>query len=347
MTKFKSIFLTILLITTSIACTVTTSAAVSATKNDVATIYINDTSDDIFKSISLGAPITAKVGDILEIAVTAKATSDIVDFSGLHLSTYINQESPDGLNEYSTNNVLNYTNKYYSDNTYYRTFSTNAESTIINPVDLPSDRSEFVYTMSNIKNIGNFTETQNLYTFTVKVENTGDCYIHTVVYEVDHLNSDYTFESDTNLLDIHTTVNPIIQTETTSAPTTSPTTAPTTIPTTVPTTEPITEPAVPIPTVHETIVPPTESTEPSTTATSYDITEPTEPTDIKNSSPETKLPTTVATPDTATPDSTKNSKTTSGLVATGDSPFVNLAVLTIIIATAIIIITKRKQHINK
>lgn len=281
MKKIKSIVLAGLIAISSFAGIITASAAPISDDN-TANFYITDSIDGDSVTSASEPSFTANVGDIVEISVSAKSTSDITDFCSIDIRTFFNQSSCDSHNTYDGNGILSYT-KGYDDNSFYKLYDGFKNASIItNPDDehYPSTRNSFIYTLSSARNSGDFSSSQVLYRFTLEVTKSGDSYVNTTIRDIAHDYPDEYLKSEPNLLKTYTTMSVIKQAE---KPTTEPvTTEPVTDP--VPTeTEPDTEPA-------------STETEPITTEPTSTATEPTEettvPTDIPTNPTETTVPVT-------------------------------------------------------
>lgn len=286
MKKIKSIVLAGLIAISSFAGIITASAAPISDDN-TANFYITDSIDGDSVTSASEPSFTANVGDIVEISVSAKSTSDITDFCSIDIRTFFNQSSCDSHNTYDGNGILSYT-KGYDDNSFYKLYDGFKNASIItNPDDehYPSTRNSFIYTLSSVHNSGDFSSSQVLYRFTLEVTKSGDSYVNTTIRDIAHDYPDEYLKSEPNLLNTYTTMSVIKQAE---KPTTEPTTEPVT-------TEPVTDP---VPTETESV--PTEpastETEPITTEPTSTATEPTEettvPTDIPTNPTETTVPVT-------------------------------------------------------
>lgn len=282
MKKIKSLLLTALLVTSTFTCAITASAATTPDSKQ-ATVHLNDkTIDAINTTDPNGTTFNANVGDTIEVTVTASATPDAPKFMGIWVETYFNQSSSTSMERYANGNTFEFTDTYYSPNSPCKVTKPMDTLVIINPKALPSDKSSFTYTMSGAENVADFSGTNLLYSFTVKVKEASTSYMTTVVHNANFINEDNQTENDYKALGVKTSVKVVKQAEVT---TTEPTTAPPATqdtPTEV-TTEPTTEPIATESTVESTATEPTEvTTEPTeiTTEPTEVTTEPTEPTTV-------------------------------------------------------------------
>lgn len=345
MKKFTSILLTGLLAVLGITSITASAATDDTTSDDVANIYVTDSYTDETDVPSPDSPaLTAHVGDIVEVQVSCIATSDIKDFTSYDVRTYINQPSATERNRKITGNEgLLFKENGYGDGTFFTLCEDLSRASVVtNPHEdskFPINHNDFIYTCSNARNIGNFSEYVQLYTFTLEVVKPGNNYINTIIQEIARIYEDKGLAADNYLLKSNTTVSilkkaekPTVEPEPTTM--TEPVTEPTvtepiesipTVPDTEPTTSPVTEPIItepvetdPVPTTEPveteptteeipTEVVPTNSeptSEPVTEpATSEPVTEPIE-TEPVTSTPVTDPVTTVDPTKTTVPDTT-------------------------------------------
>lgn len=282
MKKIKSIVLAGLIAISSFTCIITASAAPISDDN-TANFYITDA----IKGDSIVSPsepsFTANVGDIVEISVSAKSTSDITDFCSIDIRTYFNQSSGNSYDTYDDNGILLYT-KGYDDDSFYKLYDGFKNTSVVTNPDnehYPSTRNSFIYTASSAYNSGDFSSSQVLYRFTLEVTKPGDNYVNTIIRDIAHNYPDEHLKSEPNLLNTYTTMSVIKPAET---PTTEPTTEPVT-------TEPVTDP-VPTETEPDT-KPASTETEPIETEPTSTETEPTEETTVPVDIPTNPTGTTV------------------------------------------------------
>lgn len=281
MKKFTSILLTGLLVVSSLTGVTAFAAADDTTSDDVANIYVTDSYTDETDVPSPDSPaLTAHVGDIVEVQVSCIATSDITDFTSYDVRTYINQPSATERNRKITGNEgLLFKENGYGDGTFFTLCEDLSRASVVtNPHEdskFPINHNDFIYTCSNARNIGNFSEYVQLYTFTLEVVKPGNNYINTIIQEIARIYEDKGLAADNYLLKSNTTVSILKEAERPTEPEpTTEITEPVTQPTTM--TEPVTEP---------TVTEPIESTPtvPDTEPTTSPVTEPieTEPTDTE------------------------------------------------------------------
>lgn len=282
MKKFTSILLTGLLTVLSLTSMTASAATGDTTSDDVANIYVTDSYIDETDVPSPDSPaFTAHVGDIVEVQVSCIATSDIKDFTTYDVRTYINQPSATERNRKITGNEsLLFKENGYGDGTFFTLCEDLSRASVVtNPHEdskFPINHNDFIYTCSNARNIGDFSEYVQLYTFTLEVVKPGNNYINTIIQEIARIYEDKGLAADNYLLKSNTTVSILKKAEkpTEPEPTTvepQPTTEitePVTQPTTM--TEPVTEPTVTEPIESIPTVPDTEPT------TSEPVTEPIE-----------------------------------------------------------------------
>lgn len=214
MKKIKSILLAVIIATSCFAGTITTSAA---TTNDTAYIYVTDsysTPEEDYPAapIPSSPTLTAKVGDIIEVTVTAKATTEIKNFCCLWMMTFFSQSSTGAPQKYREMPPIEewplvYTNKYYSNGTISdcKYFDKGLVVTLPGSADTSSDRYHYGYTMSSADNIADFTDTVTMYKFTLEVQKSGKTFINTTNCECGYfINDDVVGTPD--LLNIKTSV---------------------------------------------------------------------------------------------------------------------------------------------
>ena len=221
MKKIKSIMLAGLIAISSFAC-ITTASAASTSGDNTANFYITDSIEGDSIISSSEPSFTANVGDIVEISVSAKATSDIIDFCAIDIRTFFNQSSSDSHNTYDGNGILTYT-KGYDDDSFYKLYDGFKNASVItNPDDehYPSTHNSFIYTLSSARDSGDFSSSQVLYSFTLEVTKPGDSYVNTIIRDIAHDYPGEHLKSEPYLLSTYTTMSVIKQVET---PTTDPT----------------------------------------------------------------------------------------------------------------------------
>ena len=281
MKKIKSLLLASLFVISSLTCAITASAE-TMTDDDTTYIYVTDAESehatDYPTPETPSAPaLTAKVGDIIEVTVTASPTSDITKFAGFWMETHFGQSGPGMHDDAIEDKTLAFTGAYYNDGMLSQPAYDNGTSVVTHPDPFAtsSDSSYYAYTVSSAYNICNYSKPRAMYTFTLEVKKPGSTYINTSEHEIIIFDETDTAVSKTELLDTKTSVAIVGHIDTPTEPTTVETEPVTTEPVTEPvTTEPVTEP-----TEEASTAPVTEPTtsEPyieSTTIVTEPVTEP-------------------------------------------------------------------------
>lgn len=211
MKKIKCLLLAGIIATSCFAGTISTSAATKA--DDTAYIYVTDVesehSSDYPVPETPSAPaLTAKVGDIIEVTVTASPTSDITKFAGFWMTTYFSQSAPGMHDKAIDDKTLAFTGAYYDDGMLAKPAYENGASVITNPDPFAtsSDRSSYIYTVSSAYNICDYSKPRVMYTFTLEVKKSGSTYINTTEHEIIIFDETDTAVSKTELLDTKTSV---------------------------------------------------------------------------------------------------------------------------------------------
>lgn len=214
MKRIKSLLLASLIVISSLVGITTVSAATLG--DTTANLYVSDTIEGTPAQTPAEPAVTANIGDIIEVSVTAKAKKDITDICSIDIRTYFNQLSSDSYETYGGNGVLKYTNIFYGDGSFYQTYNFANVSTITNPnmETYPSDRNSFIYTMSSAYNKGDFTSALTLYSFTLEVVESGDAYINTAIRDLAHAYPGQSLKQENDLLDVTTVINVVKQAET-------------------------------------------------------------------------------------------------------------------------------------
>lgn len=350
MKKIKSLLLASLFVISSLTCALTASAE-TITDDDTAYIYVTDVesehaTDYPTPETPTSPALTAKVGDIIEVTVTATPTTDIVKFAGFWMTTYFGQSAPGMHDDAIEDNALELTGAYYDDGMLSQPAYDNGTSVVTHPDPFAtsSDSDYYAYTVSSAYNICNYSKPRAMYTFTLEVKKPGSTYINTTEHEIIIFNENNKPVSNTELLDTKTSVAVVGHIDTPTEPTTVETEPVTTEPITEPvTTEPITDPIVTEPTTEpittETVTEPTEETptvpvtesvtsepyvEPTIIVTEPVTTEPvTEPTEETSTAPVTE-PVTEPTEITTTEPVTVPTTTESATDPTEDRPTVSV-----------------------
>lgn len=227
MKKFTSILLTGLLAVLSLTSMTASAATGDTTSDDVANIYVTDSYTDETDVPSPDSPaLTAHVGDIVEVQVSCVATSDIKDFTSYDVRTYINQPSATERNRKITGNEgLLFKENGYGDGTFFTLCEDLSRASVVtNPHEdskFPINHNDFIYTCSNARNIGNFSEYVQLYTFTLEVVKPGNNYINTIIQEIARIYEDKGLAADNYLLKSNTTVSILKKAEKPTEPTTA------------------------------------------------------------------------------------------------------------------------------
>ena len=213
MKKIKSLLLTGIIAASCFAGTISTSAA---TTDDTAYIYVTDVNSENITDYPVpetpSAPaLTAKVGDIIEVTVNAKATTEIKDFTAFWLMTYFGQEKP-GDHERIEDNPLAYTDKYYDGGVVAQLapFDNTMIITAPDPTELSPYYSHFGYTLTcpftAPYNFCDLSDTVALYKFTLEVKKGGKMFINTTNHEAVYWDENYEGVDDADLIDVKTSV---------------------------------------------------------------------------------------------------------------------------------------------
>ena len=213
MKKIKSLLLAGIIAASCFAGTISTSAA---TTDDTAYIYVTDVNSENITDYPVpetpSAPaLTAKVGDIIEVTVNAKATTEIKDFTAFWLMTYFGQEKP-GDHERIEDNPLAYTDKYYDGGVVAQLapFDNTMIITAPDPTELSPYYSHFGYTLTcpftAPYNFCDLSDTVALYKFTLEVKKGGKMFINTTNHEAVYWDENYEGVDDADLIDGKTSV---------------------------------------------------------------------------------------------------------------------------------------------
>lgn len=211
MKKIKCLLLAGIIATSCFAGTISTSAATKA--DDTAYIYVTDVESkhatDYPTPETPSAPaLTAKVGDIIEVTVTASPTSDITKFAGFWMTTYFSQSAPGMHEDAIEDKTLAFTGAYYNDGMLTQPAYDNGTSVVTHPDPFATscDSSYYAYTVSSAYNICNYSKPRAMYTFTLEVKKPGSTYINTTEHEIIIFNENDKSVSITELLDTKTSV---------------------------------------------------------------------------------------------------------------------------------------------
>ena len=213
MKKIKSLLLAGIIAASCFVGTISTSAA---TTDDTAYIYVTDVNSENITDYPVpetpSAPaLTAKVGDIIEVTVNAKATTEIKDFTAFWLMTYFGQEKP-GDHERIEDNPLAYTDKYYDGGVVAQLapFDNTMIITAPDPTELSPYYSHFGYTLTcpftAPYNFCDLSDTVALYKFTLEVKKGGKMFINTTNHEAVYWDENYEGVDDADLIDVKTSV---------------------------------------------------------------------------------------------------------------------------------------------
>ena len=211
MKKIKCLLLAGIIATSCFAGTISTSAATKA--DDTAYIYVTDVESE--HSIDYPVPETpsvpalkAKVGDIIEVTVTASPTSDITKFAGFWMTTHFSQSGPGMHKNDIEDKTLAFTGAYYNDGMLTQPAYDNGSSVVTHPDPFAtsSDSSYYAYTVSSAYNICNYSKPRTMYTFTLEVKKPGSTYINTTEHEIIIFDENDKSVSITELLDTKTSV---------------------------------------------------------------------------------------------------------------------------------------------
>lgn len=211
MKKIKCLLLAGIIATSCFAGTISTSAATKA--DDTAYIYVTDVESEHYTDYPMpetpSAPaLTAKVGDIIEVTVTATPTTDIVKFAGFWMTTYFGQSGP-GINDDAIeDNALELTGAYYDNGMLTQPAYDNGSSVVTHPDPFAtsSDSDYYAYTVSSAYNICDYSKPRAMYTFTLEVKKPGSTYINTTEHEIIIFDENDEPVSITELLDTKTSV---------------------------------------------------------------------------------------------------------------------------------------------
>lgn len=211
MKKIKALSLAGIIATSCFAGTISTSAATKA--DDTAYIYVTDVesehSTDYPTPETPSAPaLTAKVGDIIEVTVTATPTTDIVKFAGFWMETHFGQSAPEMHEDTIDDKTLAFTGAYYDGGLLAIPAMQDGISVITNPepFETSSDNSFYVYTASSAYNNFDYSKAKTMYKFTLEVKKPGKTFINTTKHEVILFNKNGRAVLRPELLDIRTSV---------------------------------------------------------------------------------------------------------------------------------------------
>ena len=211
MKKIKCLLLAGIIATSCFAGTISTSAVTKA--DDTAYIYVTDVESE--HSIDYPVPETpsvpalkAKVGDIIEVTVTASPTSDITKFAGFWMETHFGQSAPEMHKDVIEDKTLAFTGAYYNDGMLSQPAYDNGTSVVTHPDPFATscDSSYYAYTVSSAYNICNYSKPRAMYTFTLEVKKPGSTYINTTEHEIIIFDENNRPFSNTELLDTKTSV---------------------------------------------------------------------------------------------------------------------------------------------
>lgn len=212
MKKIKSLLLASLFVISSLTCALTASAE-TITDDDTAYIYVTDVESEHATDYPIpetpSAPaLTAKVGDIIEVTVTATPTTDIVKFAGFWMTTYFGQSGPGMNDDAIEDNALELTGAYYDDGMLTQPAYDNGSSVVTHPDPFAtsSDSDYYAYTVSSAYNICDYSKPRAMYTFTLEVKKPGSTYINTTEHEIIIFDENNRPFSNTELLDTKTSV---------------------------------------------------------------------------------------------------------------------------------------------
>lgn len=211
MKKIKCLLLAGIIATSCFAGTISTLAATKA--DDTAYIYVTDVESEHATDYPIpetpSAPaLTAKVGDIIEVTVTATPTTDIVKFAGFWMTTYFGQSGPGMNDDAIEDNALELTGAYYDDGMLTQPAYDNGSSVVTHPDPFAtsSDSDYYAYTVSSAYNICDYSKPRAMYTFTLEVKKPGSTYINTTEHEIIIFDENNRPFSNTELLDTKTSV---------------------------------------------------------------------------------------------------------------------------------------------
>lgn len=211
MKKIKCLLLAGIIATSCFAGTISTSAATKA--DDTAYIYVTDAESEHATDYPIpetpSAPaLKAKVGDIIEVTVTASPTSDITKFAGFWMTTYFSQSAPGMHKNDIEDKTLAFTGAYYNDGMLTQPAYDNGTSVVTHPDPFAtsSDSSYYAYTVSSAYNICNYSKPRTMYTFTLEVKKPGSTYINTTEHKIIIFDENDKSVSITELLDTKTSV---------------------------------------------------------------------------------------------------------------------------------------------
>lgn len=211
MKKIKCLLLAGIIATSCFAGTISTSAATKA--DDTAYIYVTDAESEHATDYPIpetpSAPaLKAKVGDIIEVTVTASPTSDITKFAGFWMETHFGQSGPGIYEDAIEDKTLAFTGAYYDDGMLSQPAYDNGTSVVTHPDPFATscDSSYYAYTVSSAYNICNYSKPRAMYTFTLEVKKPGSTYINTSEHEIIIFNENDIPISNTKLLDTKTSV---------------------------------------------------------------------------------------------------------------------------------------------
>lgn len=213
MKKIKSLLLAGIIAASCFAGTISTSAA---TTDDTAYIYVTDVNSEKITDYPVpetpSAPaLTAKVGDIIEVTVNAKATTEKKDFTAFWLMTYFGQENA-GDHEIIEDNPLVYTDKYYGGGVVAQLapFDKAMIITAPDPTELSTYYSHFGYTLTcpfaAPYNFCDLSDTVALYKFTLEIKKGGKMFINTTNHEAGYWDENFEAVDDADLIDVKTSV---------------------------------------------------------------------------------------------------------------------------------------------
>lgn len=215
MKKIKAFLLAVIIATSCFAGTIATSAVTTA--DDTAFIYVTDVDSEASTDYPIpetpSAPaLTAKVGDIIEVTVNAKANKSKKKFAGLWLTTYFSQSKAGDHDEKLKDKSLAFTGEYYDGGLLAIPAMEKGVSIITNPnpfatsSDNNFDNNFYIYTASCAYEIIDYSNTKTMYKFTLEVKKPGKTFINTTKHEVIVIDENHKVAVRQDLLDVQTSV---------------------------------------------------------------------------------------------------------------------------------------------
>jgi len=323
------------------ACAVSAAAVDEEESSQKAIIHAGKYQNE---SVWIGNEYEVNVGDVIECVIIGTSTNGVTGFTGLDVSTYINQQSGFSSDVNSDIDMLAYSTDYYEGGSFYQAGSFPGALFMTRPdSEANFDRDEFECVVASGVNTGSFEPTQDIVRFTLEVKNPGECYINSRINEVVYMDGD-TVTSNLEALDLSVSLNVVKSSVEPTDPSEEPT-APSEEPT-APSEEPTVPSEEPTAPSEEPSEEPTASTEAPTTASDPTEASTNAPTQapIQNGTSATSATnaTTSGTTNNSTNSTGGTSSTATGKVATGDSSAVALLLTILVVSAGAVVFTRKR-----